>query len=97
MTDVALHQVFKFSPFKLKSKDNIDLGQPLLTLGVPLTPGSDEKHFCKPTDIAVDRKTNDFYVSDGYCNSRIIKFDKNGKLLLIIGRSTIGKKNYLTK
>ncbi|XP_059347860.1 peptidyl-glycine alpha-amidating monooxygenase isoform X3 [Ammospiza nelsoni] len=69
VTDVALHQVFK-----LGAKDK----EPLLTLGVPLQPGSDKNHFCQPTDVAVDPITGSVYVSDGYCNSRIIQFSPNG-------------------
>jgi peptidylamidoglycolate lyase len=38
--------------------------EPNLTLGVRLTPGSDDVHFCKPTDVAVDSNGN-FFVSDG--------------------------------
>jgi hypothetical protein len=32
----------------------------------------------------------DFFVSDGYCNSRIIKFNKNGKFLMQWGRNSFG-------
>lgn len=38
--------------------------QPSLTFGENLVPGSDEKHFCKPTDVAVER-SGVFYVADG--------------------------------
>ncbi|VDK86559.1 unnamed protein product [Litomosoides sigmodontis] len=70
VTDVGLHQVFKFDKnFKL-----------LMKLGERMKPGSDKKHFCKPTDTAVGRNGH-FFVSDGYCNSRIIKFDQSGKFL----------------
>ncbi len=44
-------------------------------------PGSDRTHFCQPSDIAV-LKNGDFFVSDGYCNSRVVKFDKNGKFIM---------------
>ena len=53
---------------------------PSLTLGEAFVPGSDEKHFCKPTDVAVS-SSGIFFVSDGYCNKRIMKFDPNGRLL----------------
>ncbi|CAH3014635.1 unnamed protein product [Porites evermanni] len=69
LTDVALHQVFKVSPGETK---------PSLTLGVRFEPGKDADHFCKPTDVAVDSK-GVFYVSDGYCNSRVMKFSPDGK------------------
>ncbi|XP_066425955.1 peptidyl-glycine alpha-amidating monooxygenase isoform X3 [Molothrus aeneus] len=79
VTDVALHQVFK-----LGAKDK----EPLLTLGVPLQPGSDKNHFCQPTDVAVDPITGSIYVSDGYCNSRIIQFSPNGLYVMQWGEET---------
>ncbi|KAI6182933.1 Peptidylamidoglycolate lyase [Aphelenchoides bicaudatus] len=71
VTDVGRHQVFKLnSEFK-----------PLLVLGEKMVPGSDEHHFCKPTDVAVSSKTGEIFVADGYCNSRIMKFSADGKFL----------------
>nr|XP_033785071.1 peptidyl-glycine alpha-amidating monooxygenase isoform X1 [Geotrypetes seraphini]XP_033785072.1 peptidyl-glycine alpha-amidating monooxygenase isoform X1 [Geotrypetes seraphini] len=74
LTDVALHQVFKLSADNGKS--------PLLILGKPFQPGSDRNHFCQPTDVAVDPITGNFYVADGYCNSRIIQFSPNGMFIM---------------
>lgn len=48
-------------------------------------PANDEKHFCKPTDVQVSSETKFVYVSDGYCNSRIVVFDINGKFLKQFG------------
>ncbi|XP_077646120.1 peptidyl-glycine alpha-amidating monooxygenase isoform X5 [Lonchura striata] len=79
VTDVALHQVFK-----LGANDK----EPLLILGVPLQPGSDKNHFCQPTDVAVDPITGSIYVSDGYCNSRIIQFSPNGLYVMQWGEET---------
>ncbi|XP_071437774.1 peptidyl-glycine alpha-amidating monooxygenase isoform X6 [Pithys albifrons albifrons] len=79
VTDVALHQVFKLGA---------DDKQPLLTLGVALQPGSDKNHFCQPTDVAVDPTTGSVYVSDGYCNSRIVQFSPNGLYLMQWGEET---------
>lgn len=45
-----------------------------------MVPGSDQRHLCQPTDIAVLR-SGDFFVADGYCNSRIVKFSKDGQYL----------------
>jgi len=67
LTDVALHQVFKFPPY---GGDHV----PLIVLGERFVPGADDKHYCKPTAVAVSEDTNSFFVSDGYCNSRIIKY-----------------------
>ncbi|XP_064452499.1 peptidyl-glycine alpha-amidating monooxygenase isoform X7 [Mirounga angustirostris] len=73
VTDVALHQVFKLDP---NSK-----GGPLLILGRSMQPGSDQNHFCQPTDVAVDPDTGTIYVSDGYCNSRIVQFSPTGEFI----------------
>ncbi|KAM9250892.1 peptidyl-glycine alpha-amidating monooxygenase isoform 2-T2 [Cariama cristata] len=83
VTDVALHQVFKLGA---------DDKEPLLILGVALQPGSDKNHFCQPTDVAVDPITGGIYVSDGYCNSRIIQFSPNGLYMMQWGEeSSSGK------
>ncbi|XP_055554900.1 peptidyl-glycine alpha-amidating monooxygenase isoform X4 [Falco biarmicus] len=79
VTDVALHQVFKLGA---------DDKEPLLILGVALQPGSDRNHFCQPTDVAVDPITGSIYVSDGYCNSRIIQFSPNGLYVMQWGEGT---------
>ncbi|KAM3874340.1 peptidyl-glycine alpha-amidating monooxygenase B [Diretmus argenteus] len=73
VTDVALHQVFKVS------SDGKD--RSLVVLGEAFTPGTDNNHFCQPTDVAVDTLTGNVYVSDGYCNARILKFTADGKYL----------------
>ena len=58
--------------------------QPDLVLGEAFVPGSDEKHFCQPTSVAVSEATGTFFVADGYRNSRILKYNRDGKLLKII-------------
>lgn len=67
LTDVALHQVFKFS------RD----GKLLMTLGARGVPGADQTHFNRPTDVAV-LPDGSFYVSDGYRNTRVVKFTADG-------------------
>ncbi|MGY3213878.1 peptidyl-alpha-hydroxyglycine alpha-amidating lyase family protein [Mucilaginibacter sp. HD30] len=79
LTDVGLHQVFKYSP----------AGKLLLKLGEAGLPGADRFHFDKPTDVAV-AEDGSFYVSDGYGNSRIVKFSAQGKYLLEWGRKGSG-------
>ena len=88
LTDVAMHQVpsplsllalrhhlfvqvFKYSP----------TGELLLTLGEAFVPGNDEKHFCKPTDVAVSNDRSSIFVADGYCNARLVQFDADGKFV----------------
>lgn len=70
ITDVGSHQMYKLGP---------DL-RVVLTLGKKFHPGSDDEHFCKPTDVAVQNDGH-FFVGDGYCNSRIMEFDREGKLV----------------
>lgn len=80
VTDVALHQVMKFPP-----KTNEET--PELILGTSFEPGKDKTRFCKPTSIAV-LPDGDFFVADGYCNSRIIKYSRKGEWLLSWGTET---------
>lgn len=75
VTDVALHQVFKFTRN----------GALLLTLGERGVPGDDSVHFNRPTDVAV-APDGSFYVSDGYRNSRVVRFSKEGRYLFAWGR-----------
>uniref|UniRef100_F7IH68 Peptidylglycine alpha-amidating monooxygenase n=1 Tax=Callithrix jacchus TaxID=9483 RepID=F7IH68_CALJA len=82
VTDVALHQVFKLDP---NNKEG-----PTLILGRSMQPGSDQNHFCQPTDVAVDPGTGAIYVSDGYCNSRIVQFSPSGKFITQWGEESSG-------
>ena len=70
LTDVGLHQVFKFDTN----------GNLLLTFGEPGAAGEDASHFNMPTDVAI-APDGTFYVSDGYINSRVTKFSSNGKFI----------------
>src|SRR3989441_9707669 len=69
-TDIGSHVVLKLSPE----------GRVLLALGRMRIPGDDVLHFNQPTDVAWDRDGN-IYVTDGYGNSRVLKFDKYGNVL----------------
>nr|XP_023652166.1 peptidyl-glycine alpha-amidating monooxygenase isoform X3 [Paramormyrops kingsleyae] len=84
VTDVALHQVFKLGP------DGRD--KPLVVLGQAFKPGDDKSHFCQPTDVAVDSLTGNVYVSDGYCNSRILQFSPEGNYLRQWGAESSDKR-----
>uniref|UniRef100_A0A8C9XYN1 Peptidylglycine alpha-amidating monooxygenase n=1 Tax=Sander lucioperca TaxID=283035 RepID=A0A8C9XYN1_SANLU len=79
VTDVALHQVLKVSS---DGRDRM-----LLALGEAFIPGSDNNHFCQPTDVAVDTETGNIFVSDGYCNARILKFSPSCLIFLTKGSS----------
>lgn len=80
VTDVALHQVFKFDL-------SVSSTNPVMTLGVRFEPGNDHLHFCKPTSVAV-LENGDFFVADGYCNGRINKYSADGRLILSWGKNS---------
>lgn len=79
VTDVGLHQVMRFPP----NSDQADL-----VLGQRFQPGKGDNLFCKPTDVEV-LSTGEFFISDGYCNSRILKYDSAGSLIKEFGSSSI--------
>lgn len=70
VTDMSNHTVIKFSPE----------GEVLLKLGKRGEPGDSTEQFNRPTDIAFD-ENGDVFVSDGYGNSRIIKFNSQGEYI----------------
>lgn len=70
VVDVALHQVLKFNM----------TGTLLFSIGEARVPGNDSAHFNRPTDVAFG-SDGTFYVSDGYINSRIVKYSSKGKYI----------------
>ena len=79
VTDRGFHTVIKFDP----------KGRVLLLLGTKGVPGEDASHFDKPADLAFNAK-GQVYVADGYGNSRVVKFSKEGKYLGAWGRKGNG-------
>lgn len=79
VTDNANHTVLKFS------HDGVEL----MKLGVRDVAGEDATHFNKPADIAF-AANGDFYIADGYGNSRVIKFNKRGEFLTTWGKKGAG-------
>jgi DNA-binding beta-propeller fold protein YncE len=69
-TDRGGHQVKKFNPD----------GMLMMTLGKYGVPGNGPDTFDQPTDVAV-APNGEFFVSDGYGNTRIVKFNKDGKFM----------------
>ena len=67
IVDDYRHAIFKFSH---------DGKQLLKTIGTPNVHGSDATHFYRPTFMAFNTDGS-WYVSDGYANTRVVKFDKN--------------------
>ena len=70
VTDMGAHVVIKFSP----------KGRVLMVLGQKDTPGETEVQFDRPTHLAFG-PAGEVYVADGYGNSRIVKFSKDGRYL----------------
>jgi peptidylamidoglycolate lyase len=76
IVDDYRHAIFKFS----------NDGKKLLqTIGEPNVPGTDDKHFYRPTFMAW-LPDGTFFVADGYQNTRVVKFDKDGKYLTTWGQ-----------
>jgi hypothetical protein len=75
ITDVSRHLIMKFSP----------TGELLLTLGVDGKSGCDDRLFFQPTHVCVV-PSGEFFITDGYGNSRIAKFSADGHFLFDWGR-----------
>src|SRR5262249_27264439 len=61
----------------------------VMTLGIAGVAGNDDRHFGLPTDIAW-LPDGSFFVSDGYANTRVVKFDRTGRFLLAWGTKGSG-------
>lgn len=84
LTDVGRHQVYEYKAD----------GTLLRTFGVNRIGGNDERHFNKPTDVAV-LADGSFYVSDGYINSRVVKFSADGKFQFQWGNPGTGSAQFV--
>ena len=67
-------------------------GKLLMTLGEVDVPGGDESHFNEPADIAF-LPDGTFFVADGYINTRVVKFDKDGNFLMAWGSKAANPDN----
>jgi len=91
--DEGTNTVTKFSP---EGKFLMVLGRrPPAVLGAVASPAGPnapaQKYiFCRPTDVGWDPQGN-IFVSDGYCNNRVVKFDKNGRFVAQAGNEKAGK------
>lgn len=70
LTDCERQQVYRFDR----------TGKLLLEIGTRDVAGCDERSFDAPTDIAFGHDGT-IYVSDGYGNCRIVRFDRSGRFL----------------
>ena len=79
VTDTGHHRVIKFDP----------QGKVLLSLGTGKA-GDGRDEFNRPTDIAFGSQ-GEFYVTDGYGNSRVLAFSPSGALLHTWGKPGQGE------
>lgn len=75
VTDIGAHTVVKFTP----------KGRVLMVLGQKGTATETETTFNMPTHVAFG-PSDEIYVSDGYGNSRIVKFSSDGRYLTAWGK-----------
>lgn len=76
VVDDTGHAIYKFSN---------DGTQVVQTLGTPYQPGDDGTHFNRPTFLAWAPDST-LYISDGYANTRVAKFDKDGHFVKAWGQ-----------
>jgi len=82
--DANTSVVYKFTPE----------GKKLLEISVGNIPDT-SREFCGATDIAFARNGH-VYVSDGYCNGRVIQYDANGKKVREWGKRGAGPGEFNT-
>ena len=90
--DEGTNIVTKFDPTGTKVLLVIGVRPPvhagISTAGAPT--GPDENYIlCRPSDVAFDMQDN-IFISDGYCNNRVVKYDKYGRFLAKNGQRAAG-------
>jgi DNA-binding beta-propeller fold protein YncE len=85
VVDRASQQVLKFSH---------DGKKLVMAIGEKGVAGNDDTHFGRPTDIAW-LPDGTFFVSDGYDNRRVVKFDRNGRFLTAWGSQGTGPGQFM--
>ena len=92
--DEGTNMVTKFSP---DGKVLMVLGRrPPAVLGVQAVPHGPERsgaevYFLPARRMWVGTRKGNIFVSDGYCNNRVVKYDKNGRFLAQAGSEKPGK------
>ena len=85
--DEGTNLVTKFSP---QGKVLMVIGRrppaiegPVLAPAGP-NPPAQKYILCRPSDVGFDPQGN-IFISDGYCNNRVVKYDKNGRFVKQVG------------
>ena len=89
VVDEGTNMVIKFNPegrpvLLLGHRPEAVEGLPTLTLNAVGQQVAEPYTFNRPTDVAWDA-AGDIFVSDGYGNSRVAKYDKNGRFIASAG------------
>jgi sugar lactone lactonase YvrE len=90
--DEGTNTITKFDP---NGKYLMHLGRrPAAVAGAVATPTgpnvpAQNYIFCRPTDVGWDPQGN-IFISDGYCNNRVVKYDKAGRFLGQAGSEKAG-------
>jgi NHL repeat len=90
--DEGTNMVIKFNPagkvvMVLGHRPDAVAGMLATTVGP--APPAQKYLFGRPTDVAWDPQGN-IFVSDGYVNNRVVKYDKNGRFLAQVGSEKAG-------
>jgi len=75
--DDGAHCIYKYAPD----------GRPLMTIGTPGAPAPRQsgQPFNQPTKVALDPRSGDLYIADGYGNARVHKYSAQGSHLFSWG------------
>jgi NHL repeat len=92
VVDEGTNTVIKFNPaghvvMVLGHRPEVEAGAVATTNGP--APPAEKYTFSRPTDVAWDAQGN-IFVSDGYGNNRVMKYDKNGRFLKQVGSEKTG-------
>lgn len=92
VVDEGTNMVIKFNPagrvvMVLGHRPEVVAGAVATAVG-PAPPAA-KYTFSRPTDVAWDPQGN-IFVSDGYGNNRVVKYDKNGRFLKQVGSEKAG-------
>ncbi|MGP8245548.1 MAG: peptidyl-alpha-hydroxyglycine alpha-amidating lyase family protein [Bryobacteraceae bacterium] len=93
VVDEGTNMVIKFNPagrvvMVLGRRPEVIQGAVATSSGP--APPAERYLFARPTDVAWDAQGN-IFVSDGYTNNRVVKYDKNGRFLAQVGSEKPGR------
>jgi sugar lactone lactonase YvrE len=92
VVDEGTNMVIKFNPagrvvMVIGHRPEVEAGAVATTNAPP--PPATKYTLGRPTDVAWDPQGN-IFVSDGYINNRVVKYDKNGRFLAQVGTEKAG-------